>query len=133
NFTDVDDKIIKAAEEMGITAQEVAELFIDSYHHYTDQLGVERATIHPKVTENIAEIIQFIEQLMAKGLAYEAQGDVYFRTEKFDSYGKLSHQRTDELIEGVRIDVAEQKESPLDFALWKKAKPGEVSWASPWG
>lgn len=133
NFTDVDDKIIKAAEEMGISAQEVAELFIDSYFNYTDQLGVRRATVHPKVTENMAEIIQFIEQLMAKGFAYEVEGDVYFRTEKFADYGKLSHQRTDELLEGVRIEVNELKESPLDFALWKKAKPGEISWPSPWG
>lgn len=133
NFTDVDDKIIKAAEEMGISAQEVAELFIDSYFNYTDQLGVRRATVHPKVTENMAEIIRFIEQLMAKGFAYEVEGDVYFRTEKFADYGKLSHQRTDELLEGVRIEVNELKESPLDFALWKKAKPGEISWPSPWG
>lgn len=133
NFTDVDDKIIKVAGEMGMSAQEVSEMFIHSYHEYTDQLGVKRACAYPKVTENMDEIIQFIEKLISKGLAYEADGDVYYHTQKFESYGKLSHQRTAELLEGVRIDVDEKKESALDFALWKKNKANEICWESPWG
>lgn len=133
NFTDVDDRIIQAGLELGKSAKEVSEMYIASYHQYTDQLGVKRATEYPKVTENIQEIIQFVEQLIEKGMAYEAQGDVYFRTKSFDSYGKLSQQNTSELLEGVRIDVGEGKESALDFTLWKKAKPQEVAWESPWG
>jgi cysteinyl-tRNA synthetase len=133
NFTDVDDRIIQAGLELGKTAKEVAQMFIDSYHQHTDRLGVERADTYPKVTENIEEIIQFIEALIEKGLAYESDGDVYYRTKKFDHYGKLSHQNTDELLEGVRIEVGEKKETALDFTLWKKSKPQEVSWESPWG
>lgn len=133
NFTDVDDKIIQAAQEEGISAREVSEKYIEAYRSVAEQLGVLPARVHPKVTENIPEIITFIQQLLEKGFAYEADGDVYFRTERFSEYGKLSHQNTSELLEGVRIEVGEKKESPVDFALWKKAKPGEASWSSPWG
>jgi cysteinyl-tRNA synthetase len=133
NFTDVDDRIIQAGLDLGKTAQEVSEMFIESYHQHTEQLGVQQADIYPKVTENIEEIIRFIDALVEKGLAYESGGDVYYRTKQFDQYGKLSHQNTDELLGGVRIDVDEKKETALDFALWKKSKPQEVSWESPWG
>lgn len=133
NFTDVDDRIIQAGIELGKSAKEVSEMYIASYYQYTDQLGVKRADEYPKVTENIQEIIEFIEQLIEKGMAYEANGDVYYRTEAFEEYGKLSHQNTSELFEGVRIGVGERKDSALDFALWKKAKPQEVAWESPWG
>lgn len=133
NFTDVDDRIIQAGIELGKSAKEVSEMYIASYYQYTDQLGVKRADEYPKVTENIQEIIEFIEQLIEKGMAYEANGDVYYRTEAFEEYGKLSHQNTSELFEGVRIGVGEGKDSALDFALWKKAKPQEVAWESPWG
>ncbi len=133
NFTDVDDRIIQAGVEMGKTAQEVSEMFINSYHENVGKLGVREADIHPRVTENMTEIIEFIKQLIEKGLAYESGGDVYFRTRQFSEYGKLSHQKVDELLEGVRIEVGEKKESPLDFALWKSSKPGEIFWESPWG
>lgn len=133
NFTDVDDRIIAAANETGKTAKEISEMFIDSYYQHTEQLGVCRADHHPKVTENMPEIIQFISQLVEKELAYESGGDVYFRTKQFKDYGKLSHQKTEDLLEGVRIERDKKKESALDFALWKKAKPNEVSWKSAWG
>lgn len=133
NFTDVDDRIIAAANETGKTAKEISEMFIDSYHQHTEQLSVCRADHHPKVTENMPEIIQFISQLVEKELAYESGGDVYFRTRQFENYGKLSHQKTEDLLEGVRIEKDEKKESSLDFALWKKAKSNEISWESPWG
>lgn len=133
NFTDVDDKIIKVALEEGVKASDISERYIDSYLQMAEQLSVKEADLHPKVTENISEIIDFIQQLIENNLAYESNGDVYYRTKKFAEYGKLSHQKTDELLEGVRIDVGENKESPLDFTLWKKSKPGEVAWDSPWG
>ncbi|MDQ0340164.1 cysteinyl-tRNA synthetase [Caldalkalibacillus uzonensis] len=133
NFTDVDDKIIKAAQEEDTSAQEIAETYIKAYVDVAEKLNIKPATAHPKVTENMEEIIAFIQELINKGLAYEADGDVYYRTHKFKEYGKLSHQNTDELLAGARVDVNEKKESPLDFALWKKAKPGEVYWESPWG
>lgn len=133
NFTDVDDRIIQAGVEMGKTAQEVSEMFIHSYHENVGKLGVREADIHPRVTENMTEIIEFIKQLIEKGLAYESGGDVYFRTRQFSEYGKLSQQKVDELLEGVRIEVGEKKESPLDFALWKSSKPSEIFWESPWG
>jgi cysteinyl-tRNA synthetase len=133
NFTDIDDRIIQAAIELGKDAEEVSQMFIDSYHEHTHRLGVEQADCHPKVTENIEEIIRFIEQLIEKGLAYSSGGDVYYRTKEYPSYGKLSHQRVDELLEGVRIEVGEKKQSSLDFALWKSSKPNETAWDSPWG
>ncbi|MBO8172728.1 MAG: cysteine--tRNA ligase [Bacillaceae bacterium] len=133
NFTDVDDKLIRTAEDMGKTVPEVADQFIASYQEDTEALGVKKADVHPRVTEHIDEIISFIKQLVDKGVAYEVDGDVYFDTEKFPEYGKLSHQNIDELKAGARIDVNEKKKNPLDFALWKKAKPGEIAWDSPWG
>lgn len=133
NFTDVDDKIIKAAEEMGEDVMAIAERFIQAYHEDTGALGVKKADIHPRVTDTMPEIISFIERLTEKGYAYESGGDVYFRTKKFDNYGKLSHQSVDDLQLGSRIEVGEKKEDPLDFVLWKKAKPGEIKWESPWG
>jgi cysteinyl-tRNA synthetase len=133
NFTDIDDKILRKAEEMHISAKQVAETFIEAFLEDIHALGVKQADINPKVTDNIPEIIVFIEQLMAKGYAYAKEGDVFFRTSKFAEYGKLSHQDLNELQYGIRIEVDERKENPQDFVLWKKAKPGEVYWDSPWG
>ncbi|PYZ95675.1 cysteine--tRNA ligase [Alteribacter lacisalsi] len=133
NFTDVDDKIIKAAEEMGEDVTAIAERFIEAYHEDTGALGVRKADLHPRVTDTMDDIIRFIEKLTEKGYAYASGGDVYFRTRKFDGYGKLSHQSVDDLQLGARIEVGEKKEDPLDFVLWKGAKPGEIYWESPWG
>lgn len=134
NFTDVDDKIIKRANEEGITSQEVAEKYIAEYFKDATALGVRPATIHPKATETMDEIIDLVQTLVDKGYAYPVpSGDVYYRTLKFKGYGKLSHQPIEDLLSGARIDVNDEKENPLDFALWKAAKPGEPAWDSPWG
>ena len=133
NFTDVDDKIIKAANELGEETSELTERFIAAYFEDITDLGCKKADAHPKVTEHMQDIIDFIAVLIDKGYAYESQGDVYYRTRKFDGYGKLSHQNIDDLKVGARIEAGEKKEDPLDFALWKAAKPGEVHWTSPWG
>ena len=133
NFTDVDDKIIKKANEEGVTSQEIAEKYIAEYWQDVKALGVREATVHPKATENIPQIIEIIETLIEKGYAYAVDGDVYYRTMNFDGYGKLSHQNLEELQAGARIDVNDVKENPMDFALWKSAKPGEPAWESPWG
>ncbi|MCF6095180.1 cysteine--tRNA ligase [Microaerobacter geothermalis] len=133
NFTDIDDKLIKASEEMGEPAPVIAEKFIKAYESDAKALGITPADVHPRVTEHMDEIIQFILKLIEKGVAYMADGDVYFDTTKFSEYGKLSHQNVEELQAGSRIEVNESKRSPLDFALWKKAKPGEICWESPWG
>ena len=133
NFTDVDDKMIRRANEEGITVKEVAEKYIAEYFTDAKGLGVRPATYHPRATENIDEIIAIVSDLIAKGHAYESNGDVYFRTLSFKNYGCLSHMPIDDLEAGARIDVSEQKEDPLDFALWKAAKPGEPYWESPWG
>ena len=133
NFTDVDDKIIKAANELGEETSELTERFIAAYFEDITDLGCKKADAHPKVTEHMQDIIDFIAVLIEKGYAYESQGDVYYRTRKFDGYGKLSHQNIDDLKVGARIEAGEKKEDPLDFALWKAAKPGEVHWTSPWG
>ncbi|MBQ9980754.1 MAG: cysteine--tRNA ligase [Oscillospiraceae bacterium] len=133
NFTDVDDKIINRANEEGISSTEVAEKYIKEFFIDAKGLGVREATTHPKATENIPNIIEMVQTLIDKGYAYEVNGDVYYRTEKFEGYGKLSHQPLEELQAGARIDVADIKESPMDFALWKAAKPGEPYWESPWG
>ena len=133
NFTDVDDKLLKAAKESGTDMFTLADRFIDAYMEDIRALGCKEATVHPRVTENIAEIIAFIQRLIEKGYAYESEGDVYFRTKKFPQYGKLSHQSIEDLKVGARIEVDEKKEDPLDFALWKEAKEGEVYWESPWG
>ena len=133
NFTDVDDKMIKRANEEGITVAEVAEKYIGEYFVDAKGLGVVPATVHPRATENIDEIISIISTLIEKGHAYESNGDVYFRTLSDKDYGKLSHMPIDELEKGARIDVSDEKEDALDFALWKAAKPGEPKWQSPWG
>ncbi len=133
NFTDVDDKIIKRANEEGISSEEVSEKYIDEYWTDIKGLGVRPATIHPKATENIDEIINIVSTLIEKGYAYESNGDVYYRTSKFSDYGELSHQPLEDLQAGARIDVADIKENAMDFALWKAAKPGEPYWDSPWG
>lgn len=133
NFTDVDDKIIKKANEEGVSSHEIAERYINEYLKDTEGLGIHKANIHPKATETMDDIIRIVEELEDKGYAYHVGGDVYFRTRKFNEYGKLSHQPIEELESGARINVNEQKEDPLDFALWKAAKPGEPSWSSRWG
>lgn len=133
NFTDVDDKLIRKAEQTGQTVPEVAETFIAAFNEDIEALGVRRATSNPRVTEHIAEIIAFIASLIAKGAAYESEGDVYFRTSSFEEYGKLSHQNLEELQMGIRIEIGERKENAQDFVLWKGAKPGEIKWDSPWG
>lgn len=132
NFTDVDDKIIKRANEEGISPFEVADKYIEEYFRDADGLGIRRADVHPRVTENIPQIIEFIEELIEKGYAYESAGDVYFDTQKFKDYGKLSRQNLAELNLGSRIEVNEDKKHPMDFALWKKKKEGEIGWESPW-
>lgn len=133
NFTDVDDKIIKTANELGEEVGELTDRFIKAYFEDVSALGCNRADEHPRVTNHIEDIIAFIQVLIDKGYAYESQGDVYFRTKKFDGYGKLSHQSTDELKIGARIEAGVKKENALDFALWKAAKTGEISWESSWG
>ena len=133
NFTDIDDKLIKKANEEGITVLEVAERYIKEFRTDADGLNVRKATIHPRATENIDAIIEIIKNLVDKGFAYESNGDVYFRATKFNEYGKLSHQPLEDLEAGARIDVSEIKEAPMDFCLWKSAKPGEPYWESPWG
>ncbi|MGM8216208.1 cysteine--tRNA ligase [Bacillaceae bacterium W0354] len=133
NFTDVDDKIIKAANELGEEVPEIAERFIRAFKEDVSKLHVKEAVHHPRVTESMEEIIAFIAKLIEKGFAYEAGGDVYFKTRSYEDYGKLSHQSIDELRSGARIQVGEKKEDPLDFTLWKNAKSNEISWDSPWG
>lgn len=132
NFTDVDDKMIKKAGEMGTTVPQIAETFIQAFLEDTSALRVKK-TIHPRVTDNIPEIVDFIQGLVEKGFAYESRGDVYFSTLKFAEYGKLSQQKIGELQFGIRVEVDDRKESAVDFVLWKSAKPGEIAWASPWG
>ena len=133
NFTDIDDKIIRRANEEGKTYKEIAETYIREFWTDAKGLNVREATVHPKATENIDEIIRIIETLVEKGYAYDVDGDVYFSPSKFDGYGKLSHQPLEELEAGARIMVGEVKREPMDFALWKAAKPGEPFWPSPWG
>ncbi len=133
NFTDIDDKLIKKANEEGITVPQVAERYIAEFWTDVKGMNIRPATTHPRATENIDEIITLISTLIEKGYAYPSGGDVYFRTLKFDEYGKLSHQPLEDLEAGARIDVTEVKEHPMDFALWKGVKPGEPFWLSPWG
>jgi len=137
NFTDVDDKIIKAAIAEGSTPEAIADKYIAAFKEDTRQLNIQPATVHPRVMENIEEIIAFVQTLIEKGHAYESEGDVYFKTESFKDYGHLSDQSLEDLLVGAseRLDqaVAERKANPLDFALWKTAKPGEIAWDSPWG
>ena len=133
NFTDIDDKIIRRANEEHVDFSEISEHYIKEFWTDADGLNVRHATVNPKATENIDAIIQIISTLIEKGYAYEAQGDVYFSTEKFKDYGKLSHQPLEDLEAGARIMVGEVKREPMDFAVWKAAKPGEPAWDSPWG
>lgn len=134
NFTDIDDKMIKKANELGVTVKELGDRFIKEYYHDADALGVERATVNPRATEHIKEIIDLVESLIEKGHAYPTDnGDVYFAVRSYPQYGKLSGQNIDDLENGARVDPSEQKRDPLDFALWKGEKPGEPSWDSPWG
>ncbi|MFA7013652.1 MAG: cysteine--tRNA ligase [Desulfobacterales bacterium] len=133
NFTDVDDKIIKRAGEMGIGTAQLAEKFIAEFYRDMDALNIRRATVEPRATEHIDSIIQVIERLYAKGLAYVVDGDVYFSVTDFADYGKLSGRKLEDMEAGARVDVDDRKRNPFDFALWKSAKPGEPSWESPWG
>lgn len=133
NFTDIDDKMIKKANEENTTVADIAERYIKEYFTDADGLNIKRATVHPKATENIDAIIEMVGKLVEGGYAYPVDGDVYFSVEKCENYGKLIHQSLEDLKSGARIDVDERKKSPLDFALWKAAKPGEPFWESPWG
>jgi len=133
NFTDIDDKIIKKANEEGTTYDQISERYIKEYFVDAEGLRIKRASVHPKATENIDEIIDIVKTLVDKGMAYEVNGDVYFRTHAFEGYGKLSHQPIEDLESGARIAVGDVKEDPIDFALWKASKPGEPYWESPWG
>jgi len=133
NFTDIDDKMIKRANEEGITVKELADRFIKEYFIDAKGLGIKEATVHPKATENIDAIIDLIKKLEEKGYAYVVDGDVYFDTKKFSEYGKLSGHNLEDLESGARVDVDERKRNPMDFALWKAQKPGEPAWESPWG
>ena len=133
NFTDIDDKMIKNANEQGITVKELADKFIAEYFKDAKGLGIKEATIHPKATENMDAIISTVNTLVDKGYAYESNGDVYFETKKFSEYGKLYKQPLEDLEAGARIDVTDVKRNPTDFALWKAKKEGEPAWESPWG
>ncbi len=133
NFTDIDDKIIRRANEEGLTYRQVSEKYIEEFWKDARGMNVREATVHPKATENIDEIIDIVSTLIEKGYAYAVDGDVYFSPAKFAEYGKLSHQPLEELEAGARINVGEIKREPMDFALWKAAKPGEPYWESPWG
>ncbi len=134
NFTDIDDKVINKANAEGVTYDVIAERYIKEYFVDAEGLGIRAASVHPRATETMDAIIEIVQNLIDKGYAYAVEnGDVYFRTKKFDGYGKLSHQPLDELQAGARISVGEIKEDPMDFAVWKGAKPGEPSWETPWG
>ena len=133
NFTDIDDKMIKRANEEEITVKQLADRFIAEYFTDSKGLGIREATVHPKATENIDSIIEIITKLEEKGYTYTVDGDVYFRVKKFEEYGKLSHQPLENLESGARIDIDDKKENPMDFAVWKAQKPGEPAWESPWG
>lgn len=133
NFTDVDDKIINRANELGISSSELAGKYIQEFYDDMDALNVERATIEPKATENIDQIVTLIEKLIAKGIAYQVDGDVYFSVKSFDAYGLLSGRKLEDMMAGARIEVNQRKKNPFDFALWKSARPDEPFWKSPWG
>lgn len=133
NYTDIDDKMINRAAELGITVRELAERFIREYQEDAKALGILPADHHPKATEHIPQIIELIQRLLKKKLAYEIDGDIYYHVESFPQYGKLSHQNLEELSLGARVEIDERKRHPMDFALWKREKKGEPSWESPWG
>ena len=133
NFTDVDDKIIKRANEQGVSCDTVTAKYIQAYYEDMGKLGIRQASIEPKATEHMTDIIRLTETLVKKGLAYQVDGDVYFEVAKYSGYGRLSKRRLDDMLAGARVDVDERKRHPMDFALWKSSKPGEPSWESPWG
>ncbi len=133
NFTDVDDKIIKRANEQGVTCDTITAKYIQAYYEDMGRLGIRQASIEPKATEHMPDIIRLTETLVKKGLAYQVDGDVYFEVAKYSAYGRLSKRRLDDMQAGARVDVDERKRHPMDFALWKSSKPGEPSWESPWG
>lgn len=133
NFTDIDDKMINKANDEGITVKELGDKYIKEYYQDADALHIERATVNPRATEYIEDIIKFVEDLIKAGFAYEVDGDVYYSTKKFNNYGKLVGQNLDDLQAGARISVDERKNDPMDFAVWKSQKPGEPAWESPWG
>lgn len=133
NFTDIDDKIISKANETGVPTQEISEKYIQEYKEDMASIGVKSPTIQPKVTEHVPEIVEMIERIIDNGHAYQSGDDVFFSVKKFKGYGKLSRRDPDDMLAGARIDINEKKEDPLDFALWKGAKPGEPFWESPWG
>ena len=133
NFNDIDDKMIKRANEENTTVKEVGDKYIKEYYEDADNLNIERATVNPRATEYITQIIDFVKGLVDKGYAYEVDGDVYFSTKKFGDYGKLSGQNIEDLQSGARISIDERKKDPMDFAIWKAQKPGEPAWKSPWG
>ena len=133
NFTDVDDKIINRANELKIPWQAVTARYIDAYYRDMGRLGIQPATVEPKATEHMAEIIALVQVLIQKGVAYQVNSDVYFQVEKYGAYGRLSKRKLDDMQAGARVEVDERKRHPMDFALWKGAKPGEPSWDSPWG
>ncbi len=133
NFTDIDDKIIKKANEEAVQWMDISERFIKEFYKDVRELKTDSPSVEPKVTEHIVEIIEFIKVLIARGYAYQIDGDVYFEVSKFNDYGKLSRRSTDEMLAGARVEVDHRKKSPLDFALWKASKKGEPSWESPWG
>jgi cysteinyl-tRNA synthetase len=133
NFTDVDDKIIKRANERSVSCDAITAEFIEAYYQDMGKLGIRRATNEPKATEHMAEIINLVSTLIQKGFAYDVAGDVYFQVEKYQTYGRLSKRKLEDLQAGARVEVDERKRHPMDFALWKSSKPGEPSWESPWG
>ena len=133
NFTDIDDKMIRRANEEGITVKELGDRFIAEYYKDAQALGIRPATVHPRATEHIPQIIALVQKLIDKGLAYEVNGDVYFDTAAFPAYGCLSGQNLEDLEAGARVDVDSAKKNPADFAVWKAQKPGEPAWSSPWG
>ncbi len=133
NFTDVDDKIIKRANEQGVPCEDITSKYIEAYDEDMGRLGIRRAWREPKATEHMGDIIDLVEKLMRKGLAYQVDGDVYFQVEKYPAYGRLSKRKLEDLQAGARVEVDERKRHPMDFALWKSSKPGEPAWESPWG
>jgi cysteinyl-tRNA synthetase len=133
NFTDVDDKIIKRANEQGVSCETITSKYIQAYYDDMGKLGIRPASIEPKATEHMAEIIRLTETLVEKGLAYQVDGDVYFEVATYPAYGRLSKRRLDDMQAGARVEVDERKRHPMDFALWKSSKPGEPAWDSPWG
>ncbi|PKB72227.1 MAG: cysteine--tRNA ligase [SAR202 cluster bacterium Io17-Chloro-G6] len=133
NFTDVDDNIIQRAQQSGVSSEELAEQYIEDFFHNIDALNVRRAHVYPRATQEMAPIVETIKGLVENGYAYPSGGDVYFRVNRSEDYGKLSHRTLDGMIAGARVAVDDQKEHPMDFALWKESRPGEPAWDSPWG